>query len=775
MRIKRAYKNLLSGFLLAVLITSIVIPTFYSFNRDYYNLFDNIPDNINPKNPIEPEIPEPFIWDPDYPSSSASCLFNILNNFETSFGLYSPETLEYTANIPLISIPQDDNILYTEVEDYWRVDTLLDRESIEFFKQYGFVLVDEGSQDMYSYYDPARKGMGANYITTDLCLHTFHTLYDMYLRIIEGEHLYGDFQDLINALRDNQLALNASISDNKVRTALYNNIAYLSVILKLLNSSTVIPSVVQQLVEEELNNIDNQVVTYSAIFGYLEDFTQYIVRGHYTRNEILSNYFQAFMYASRMGFLIQNPSLNHQKAIEQTRMALLLLSSFNQTVASTTIWEIWESINKPISFFVGISDDLTAYDYYEVWCNHGKPTGDSLAEDTIIEDIIDELKTYPSPKIVSMVMEDFEDPENYTRGFRLFGQSFTPDSYIFQEIIDPNVESRLIPSALDIFSVFGSPRAEFYSQSQNDIYPDYNGQIINLRNEFITYDESDWSQNLYWLWLYSLFPLLKPVDEGYPRYMMNDTWTDKSLMTSLGSWTELKHDSILYNKMAMSFLSAGFGLGFVEPYPEVYSRLCSLLNLMIIGLDNLNLLNDDFRNRLNDTRRIFDRFKNISIKELENIELTSSDSTFLHDVGKVLEELQEFPEAEYQQWLGVVDKRMALVADVFTEINSGQVIEVGTGDPFAIYVIVQDNEGNLRVVKGATYAYFEFLYPMAQRLTDEEWQDMVDSNPPDMPEWITNSLPIGERDLYLSFNQEFRVSVIQCYKGKAENIWLNYN
>ena len=33
---------------------------------------------------------------------------------------------------------------------------------------------------------------------------------------------------------------------------------------------------------------------------------------------------------------------------------------------------------------------------------------------------------------------------------------------------------------------------------------------------------------------------------------------------------------------------------------------------------------------------------------------------------------------------------------------------------------------------------------MNDRLTDEQWQDMIDNSPPDLPEWMTNILPITE-------------------------------
>ena len=87
---------------------------------------------------------------------------------------------------------------------------------------------------------------------------------------------------------------------------------------------------------------------------------------------------------------------------------------------------------------------------------------------------------------------------------------------------------------------------------------------------------------------------------------------------------------------------------------------------------------------------------------------------------------------------------MAVIADVHTNPEYGyeEVLEVGVGNPFVIYVVVQDHRGNLRLTKGATFSYYEFIHPMENRLTDEGWQDMLDNDPPQLPEWILLSIPL---------------------------------
>ena len=55
-----------------------------------------------------------------------------------------------------------------------------------------------------------------------------------------------------------------------------------------------------------------------------------------------------------------------------------------------------------------------------------------------------------------------------------------------------------------------------------------------------------------------------------------------------------------------------------------------------------------------------------------------------------------------------------------------------------IYVIVQDNNGNLYLTKGGTYSYYEFTVPKNDIMNDEEWRILLKTSPPNMPNWIEN-------------------------------------
>jgi len=69
---------------------------------------------------------------------------------------------------------------------------------------------------------------------------------------------------------------------------------------------------------------------------------------------------------------------------------------------------------------------------------------------------------------------------------------------------------------------------------------------------------------------------------------------------------------------------------------------------------------------------------------------------------------------------------------------------------------VVEIEGNLYLTKGATFSYYEFIQPLNNRLTDEEWQEMLEKKKaPSVPVWIEKIMikdtpKVDERVFYSS-------------------------
>ena len=240
--------------------------------------------------------------------------------------------------------------------------------------------------------------------------------------------------------------------------------------------------------------------------------------------------------------------------------------------------ELWEKIYEPTVFFVGKTDDPNIRDYRQIADTVYGPdfltlSPDSLANKTLMNEFMSLAQQLPEPKIPNWIFGTFTT----YKGFRLMGQRFIPDSYMFAHLVLPEVGGRLFPKGLDIMAILGSDRAYDLLDSlyEQTAYPNYAERIDRFQTEFRALSPAEWAQNLYWNWLYSLMPLLYEKGDGYPHFMQTIAWLDKELMTALASWAELRHDTILYAKQSMTpcKIAPGPPKSYVEPNPHLYARL----------------------------------------------------------------------------------------------------------------------------------------------------------------------------------------------------------
>lgn len=625
----------------------------------------------------------------------------------------------------------------------------LSDEQRALLEENGFVVVPSRVEQIYEIYKSAKDQGIPIFVTTDALLHAYHILYDYTLRFAEIQHFVNDLQGLNAAmrgvLREQYLA-----AEGKVQEAARRNLAYFSVASALLEPGTQIASDVADDVNTELDFITaHQGFAQSPIFGYKEDYSQYVPRGHYTRNETFERYFKTMMWYGRMMFRLKpGPS---PEAIEagrmETRQAILIVAALqNAQVGEQSALAVWERIYEPTVFFVGKTDDLNIYDYgqlvKEVYGDQLTLT--DLEDEAKLDEFIQRAMTLRPPRIVSSYVTDREKPEEVTKGFRFMGQRFIPDSYIFQQLVYDKVgtqsDPRLFPKGLDVTAVLGSSRAyeillDVYNEGR---YANYQEQMEKLRDEFGQLPPEQWVENLYWSWLYALRPLLEVKGEGYPSFMQNQGWVDKDLNAFLGSWTELRHDTILYAKQSYTMKATGImpqpeaAKGYVEPQPEVYARLAALARQMRVGLKGRGLLDAEYRDKLERLESLLLSLKTMAEKELVGQALTEEEYELIRSIGGILEGITTFSAKVKEEITSEADERMAIVADVHTDTNTGQVLEEGVGDAFLIYVVAPV-EGQLVATQGGVFSYYEFTHPMDDRLTDEAWQALEPK--PDLPVW----------------------------------------
>ncbi len=669
------------------------------------------------------------------------------------FAPYEPVTVDVQPAVPPYSFDLRD--LGNQ-----RALGILDSGALEALEANGFVIVPLPADQIYTIYKRATDRGEPVFVTADAMLHTFHILYDYALRSAEIEHFVSDLQALDQALLEASLA-QASATSGPAQEAARQNVAYLAVALALLDPAYRPPAEVADTVAKELTLIQRHSgFASSPIFGFTEDYSQYVPRGHYTRNETFGRYFRAMMWHGRIGFRLR--ANDPEAARRETRQAILLSAALSgERVGDQLALDVWERIYEPTVFFVGRADDLTVYDYaplIERLYGVGFQPSD-LADSERLDSFIDQARTQRPPRIVSGLVTDQEDPEEVTQGFRFMGQRFVPDSYIFQQLVYDRVglyqgsgrpftlsESdagpiRGLSRGLDVLGVLGSQQAlEILDREGDTAYEGYAQQMAKLRQEFGDLPPEQWTENLYWSWLHTLRPLLEAKGEGYPAFMQNDVWTEKALHSALGSWAELRHDTILYAKQSYTLRATAImpepepqhPKGYVEPEPELFARLAALARQMRVGLDQRGLLGDEYRVKLQRAEDLLIALKTMAEKELRGEPLSEEEYGSLEEIGDTLEALTTFSAEVQGAITSETDERMAIVADVHTDVNSGRVLEEAVGDAFQIYVIAPV-EGNPTLTTGGVFSYYEFAQPLDNRLTDEAWQALRPK--PDQPVW----------------------------------------
>jgi len=589
-------------------------------------------------------------------------------------------------------------------------------------------------------------------VTTDNILQIYHIFFDSILRGVEEKSLYGETRALTKAMLKQANKRYAELKVTPLAGAALKNVAYFGVADRLLGMDDDVAPAAREMVSREVALIkaaEGRKV--GAIFPYDLDYSQFIVRGHYSKTPVLGRYFEAMMWygLAPLGVKVRQ---NGREAVayEQIRQSLLMVRDLADSGAQPR----WQKIYDTTALFAGKSNNPTPI----AWSNiarpifGAKPMVVTFADKGLIEAF---AKAAEKADVAAIHLKVSEGTTPDPVQFRFMGQRAIPDSVIMQRLCDP--ERRPFPSPLDVFTVMGNDSAKaiidsnpdkFNSKSWGEYYP----ERAKLEGEFAALPKDKWSQDLYWSWFDSLRKMPTPDGAKYPAFMKTKAWGDKTLYSSLASWAELRHDTILYGLQTGAEMGDSPPLaikGYVEPNPAFYGRMEALIAQTRSGLKTIGYADDEVFGEIDRFRDIVRFCRKASETELAGKALTQDEYLRIRMIEGELESAHNQIQKTVSGYntLTQDDLDIALVADVHTAYGEALTVAVGRADH--LYAVAPI-EGKLYLTRGSTLSYYEFTVPASKRMTDKQWKERLNSGKaPARPFWVKSfyvPLPLKGKD-----------------------------
>ncbi|MDY3947617.1 MAG: DUF3160 domain-containing protein [Ezakiella sp.] len=597
-------------------------------------------------------------------------------------------------------------------------------EQKEKLEKNGFVVspqtIDEYNwinMQMYNQYETNEYGDIPSFITTDSALNLFHDYYMNTQRKIETEHLADDLSSVTKYLYKEFKDLYDKSKDENVKKALL----FFAVPNALLNDE--IDSALGKEVQAEIDKIDAAAGLEKNLITNKEvNYKQFIPRSYYDGDEVLEKYFKAMIWYGTLGFpFVEDKKIN----LDNVKISLMIARTL---LKSDDILEKYFNVYSITEAMIGSSDDLGIMDMAllsnELYGEFNLAKIFELKDDKKLEDAIEKL---PEPKIN---IKQIDETMALNKQFRFMGQRFTIDSYILQTLIEPII--RPVPSSLDVLGTLGNDKAEEYAidYKLGDMdKDDYKRKVDELSDELDDALDIDSHDSVYQAWLSVISQASDNDLDQKPKFMDNDAWEDKEIITALGNYTELKHDTVLYSKQAGAEMGGPMEsenelLAYVEPNYKLYDKLaylCEYIDSIVkaYGYEPLFNLSDDEYSRFTSFKEFYEFLRDMSIEELENIPFTEEEGQTLRYIGGVMESfyfLSQYDPDIYEA------EPSSIVTDISQILDTGESLSIGTGLVDNIYVIV-NYAGKKYLTVGSVYSFHEFLSD--EPLTDTKWREML--------------------------------------------------
>ncbi|MBI4864887.1 MAG: DUF3160 domain-containing protein [Candidatus Riflebacteria bacterium] len=492
---------------------------------------------------------------------------------------------------------------------------------------------------------------------------------------------------------------------------------------------------------------------YSKDGALQTDYTQFAPRSHYGGSSALRAYFRAMVFLGRNAWLFET---------DRGLGDALLLSRVmaGKTAEGQPILAEWKRVMEVTSFFAGPADDVGYRELRELVRKvAGKAELDpqeALRPETL-QRFRSRLESLPLPRVLSEVVVTpavteltKQDLLAKTAGFRVLGQRFTFDAWALSRLTagQEKGSTRLpsTPSAVFVPAVLGDSRArDLAAEFVKALRPPWTpaevtaflARLDEVASDLAKVKDQEWFASLGAAWLKVLGTLTATYGSGYPLYMRSPLFGYRQLEAFLGSFTELKHDTLLYAKQNYAEYGGGeeerkpppCPRGFVEPNLRFFGELGRLIELCQSGIVAHKLIPSEAEEhgRIGRLKEAVSFYASLAAKELAGTPLTEAEYEKLRTL-KLSDLAAPFEDVILE------DKqlRSGLIADIHTDAVDRTVLYEATGEPHFMLALV-GNEKAPRLTIGVVFNHYEFSEPLSKRLGDDDWRTRAYEKPGRLP------------------------------------------
>jgi hypothetical protein len=562
---------------------------------------------------------------------------------------------------------------------------------------------------IYSLYDTEYYNDGTEHarpylVTSDAVLETFYASFSALLG-------YAEKVELVEALQE-FAAKGLEVAREKKASNDVEKLFLTGLVLIKPDIKENIPPAVQK----EIASIRAASGKAKSLFSQEIDYGNFFIRGKYERDKDLQNYFRALKWFQSFQF-----DLN-KKEDRKTAAEILAVAGSPKVTPSL------ERINLFLKAVIGESRYYTPLTLKSLYG----------------QDSLPELK----PELQWIKTE---------KALKIFPSIYTLDAFVFDELVThlnrPDTvgtasKPRLLPIGLDIMSAFGSDEAKniLLEELKEGRFRNYENKLNEVRDKISKYSSNSWEANTYQNWL-DMFNALIKEPANAPDFTKTKAWKRKQLSTALGSWVNLRYETIAYVEQVgaeggeggYERLNIGMPRGYVEPNPvffqklnDGFGRISDRFKLIVKNPE----LRDAVVDRIDKYRKHLKVLETIARKELDNVILTDEEYAEILYIGRTVEHFILImgsigPREEGNQGLSIEPDNDSLrkIVDVQRD-PFGQTLYEAVGYAHEINVVVP-YYGRRQIVRGPVYSYYEFR--SHEQWNSQKWKQLESYK---LPQWI---------------------------------------